>query len=637
MASPKLVEEGRRRHRAGDIAGALDCYRRFLRRQPRQADVLLLAAMAAAQLDELEEAEQLARRATRCRPDAKSFVTLGRVLMQAESWDEAVRVLRKAATDPQVGIDARFQAGQALLRLGHREQAEEQFALLVADAPAHAPAWNELGLLQMERNCPVDAAASFAASLKQRPNDTGTLSNLAAACLDSGRLADAEEALNRVLAEEPDHRGALSTLGVLCKDQGRLADARAAYEKLTNQSPPDAGAWSGLAAVLQAEGDMQAAEQAYEKALAIDPHHSGALAGRAEWLEWQGRYEEGLASLDDSEGDIPAPGIAVVRARLLRRLGRAGEGHALLKTALHDASGSVALRRQICFSIGDACDETGCYDEAFDFYRQANELSWSTYDAAAHAQMLQRQNSLVSGAGQGKLGEQMIFIIGMPRSGTTLVEQILSAHPETFAAGELSSLGRLALSAMETGQSVSPERAIEMGHHYLSELPDEARVASRVTDKMPLNFLYLGLMQAALPGARVIHCRRDPRDIALSCYFIDFIDPTLGFATRLDWLGDYINRYLEQMTLWRQSMTLPFLEVDYEALVEEPEYWCRRLVEFAGLEWDPACLSFHEQRRVAGTASHAQVRKPMYTSSVARWRRYESHLESLLRVLDTPD
>ena len=176
-----------------------------------------------------------------------------------------------------------------------------------------------------------------------------------------------------------------------------------------------------------------------------------------------------------------------------------------------------------------------------------------------------------------------------------------------------------------------------MGHHYLSELPDEARVASRVTDKMPLNFLYLGLMQAALPGARVIHCRRDPRDIALSCYFIDFIDPTLGFATRLDWLGDYINRYLAQMTLWRQSMTLPFLEVDYEALVEEPEYWCRRLVEFAGLEWDPACLSFHEQRRVAGTASHAQVRKPVYTSSVARWRRYESHLETLLRVLDTPD
>ena len=152
-----------------------------------------------------------------------------------------------------------------------------------------------------------------------------------------------------------------------------------------------------------------------------------------------------------------------------------------------------------------------------------------------------------------------------------------------------------------------------------------------------LNFLYLGLLQAALPGARVIHCRRDPRDVALSCYFIDFIDPTLGFSTRLDWLGDYINRYLAQMDLWGRSLTLPLLEIDYEALVEDPGQWCRRLVEFAGLDWDPACLNFHEQRRVAATASHAQVRKPMYTSSVGRWRHYESHLAPLLQVLDSVD
>ncbi|MGI9263403.1 MAG: sulfotransferase family protein, partial [Gammaproteobacteria bacterium] len=226
---------------------------------------------------------------------------------------------------------------------------------------------------------------------------------------------------------------------------------------------------------------------------------------------------------------------------------------------------------------------------------------------------------------------------GMPRSGTTLVEQILSAHPETYAAGELSSLGRLALAATAADPPVSPERAREIGNQYLSELPDEASPARRVTDKMPLNFLYLSLMQAALPGARVIHCRRDPRDVALSCYFIDFIDPTLGFSTRLDWLGDYINRYLDQMAMWRESLSLPLLEIDYESLVAEPEDGCRQLVDFAGLDWDPACLAFHQQERVAGTASHAQVRKPVYTSSVARWRRYESHLEPLMQVLKIPD
>jgi hypothetical protein len=231
-------------------------------------------------------------------------------------------------------------------------------------------------------------------------------------------------------------------------------------------------------------------------------------------------------------------------------------------------------------------------------------------------------------------GEQMIFIIGMPRSGTTLVEQILSAHPDVYAAGEMSILGRLALSAADEQGVVSANRASEMGKRYLSELPGGACSAFRTTDKMPLNFLYLGLMQAALPGARVIHCRRDSRDVALSCYFIDFIDPALGFSARLEWLGDYINSYVVQMDRWRKTLALPILEVDYEALVDDPEHWSRRLSDFAGLDWDPACLRFYDQNRVAATASHAQVRKPVYTSSVGRWRHYESHLTPLLQVLD---
>jgi hypothetical protein len=221
----------------------------------------------------------------------------------------------------------------------------------------------------------------------------------------------------------------------------------------------------------------------------------------------------------------------------------------------------------------------------------------------------------------------------MPRSGTSLVEQILSAHPDVYAAGELSNLGRLAVSAMDDGKTVSAERAAEMGRRYLSELPGEAAAAIRVTDKLPFNFFYLGLIQAALPGARVIHCRRDPRDVALSCYFTDFIDPTLAFSARLEWLGDYINRYLDQMDTWRDALALPLLEVDYEALVDDPEHWSRQLVDFAGLDWDPACLSFHDQSRVAATASHAQVRRPVYKSSVGRWKNYESHLTPLLQTL----
>lgn len=632
--APKLVEEGRQRHRAGDISGALDCYKRFLRRQPRNADVLLLAAMAAAQINETQQAEQFARRAARCRPDAKSFVTLGRVLIQQEAWDEAVGILQQAVADAHVGVDARFQLGQALACLGRTREAEKQFTELVGGTPGHAGAWNELGLLQMERDRPDEAAVSFSTSLRHRPTDAGTLANLGAAYLVTGRPTEAEDSVAAALSIEPDQHDALRTLGLLCKDHGRFAEARQAFGKLIKQSASDASAWSGLAAVLQAEGDMEAAEEAYERALAINPKHVAALAGRAEWLEWQGRYDDGLASLDDATSDLSGPGVAIVRARLLRRLGRADEGRTLLKSVLDDTSGNVVLRRRILFSLGDACDETGRYDEAFDYYTQGNMLSSVVYDSDAHSHMLKRQNSLASGPGRGVSGEQMIFIVGMPRSGTTLVEQILSAHPDVYAAGEMSILGRLAVSAMNEQGVLSTERAAEIGKRYLSGLPENACSAARTTDKMPLNFLYLGLMQAALPGARVIHCRRDPRDVALSCYFIDFIDPALGFTARLEWLGDYINRYLVQMDRWRKALTLPILEVDYEAMVDDPEYWSRRLVDFAGLNWDSACLRFHDQARVAATASHAQVRKPVYKSSVGRWRHYQSQLTPLLQALD---
>ena len=244
QAVPKLVNEGRQRHRAGDIAGALDCYKRFLRKKPQQVDVLLLAAMAAAQINETQQAEQLARKAARYRPDAKSFITLGRVLVQQESWDEAVGVLRKAVMDQQVGIDARFQLGQALARLGRTAEAEQQFTELLGDAPEHAPAWSELGLLQMGQDRPDEAVVSFGASLRHRRDDAGTLANLGAAYLVTGRPAEAEESVVAALSAEPGQPDALRTLGLLCKDQGRLSEATEAFEKLIQQSAADApGQW----------------------------------------------------------------------------------------------------------------------------------------------------------------------------------------------------------------------------------------------------------------------------------------------------------------------------------------------------------------------------------------------------------
>jgi hypothetical protein len=222
-----------------------------------------------------------------------------------------------------------------------------------------------------------------------------------------------------------------------------------------------------------------------------------------------------------------------------------------------------------------------------------------------------------------------LFVVGMPRSGTTLVEQILSAHPEVFPGGELPTLGVLAHQAAGLDHSPGARELADLGRRYLAALPAASRGRRRVTDKMPLNFRYLGLLQGILPGARIVHCRRDLRDVALSCFATDFIDPALGFATRIDWLADYLRFYEEVVTRWQDDLAVPVLELEYEALVRDPEPWIRRLVAFADLSWDEGCLSFHRQRRVATTASHAQVRQPIHTRSIGRWRHYRAHLGEL--------
>jgi tetratricopeptide (TPR) repeat protein len=450
--------------------------------------------------------------------------------------------------------------------------------------------------------------------------------NLAAALLDAGRMDRAESLFVAILADEPiDRRAGLGYVRLL-KEMGRLDEARDVASRLAADYRDDPDVLTARASVAQASGDMAAAERDFRRATSIDAAHVGARAGHAELMDWTGRYAEGLASLGLSPQDEPAP-ITLMRARLLGRLGRDEEALAALSGLEARGLGDVGLRRRLAFLEGELLERLGRYEEALACLVRGNGLNPVAWAPAP-------PESPVPPAPAGhEAGTGIVFVVGMPRSGTTLLEQMLAGHPQVTAGGERAELGMLARDPAVRKPDLTAAEADSLARRYLADPPCGGRV---FTDKMPMNYLHLPVAARLLPRARVLHCMRDARDVAVSCFSQDFIDPALGFARRWDWLASALADYRRRMARWTSSPGLPTHTVRYEALVENPQKAIGRVLNFLDLAPDPACLKHLATDRTAHTASHAQVRRPVYTSSVGRWRRFEPWLPPDIIALE-PD
>lgn len=300
----------------------------------------------------------------------------------------------------------------------------------------------------------------------------------------------------------------------------------------------------------------------------------------------------------------------------------------------------------LAFALGKAYDDIGEYDKAFAELAEANGISRSlvAYDEAAELAEFDRLEArfnpafLASRAGAGLASEVPIFIVGFPRSGTTLTEQILASHPAVHGAGELHILPDIIASGGGIAKDGTPEsdmgRLHEFGALYLERLARIAPDSARITDKNPGNGPLLGYIHLALPGARIVYVTRDPRDACLSCFMQRFAGNSSSFAYDLGEVGRRYRHYSKIMAHWRR--TLPegsILQICYEDLVANLEPTVRRLLDHCGLPWDERCLNFHEAGRSVRTASATQVRQSLYASSLARWRRYEKHLGPLIAAL----
>jgi tetratricopeptide (TPR) repeat protein len=596
---------------------AIAQFEEALAAQPQSPELHSNVGNALSALGRHEEAVAAYRAALAIRADfaeahnnlGTALAALGRVGQAEAHYTQAI-ALKPDYADPLRNLGKSLLGRRRpQLALPHLARALE----LKADADAHNDLGNAFAMLERHR----EAIAQYEQALVKSPGFAAAHNNLGNALTTIGRHEEAVVHLRRAIALAPDYPEALSNLGNALLSLHRVEEAVPCLERALTLRPTMAQAHNGLGSAMQALGRLDEARQAFEQAVALAPEN----AAYYHQLGTVKRYSP-------------------------------GDPHLLAMQAL--ARDMEALppseRISLHFALGKAFADLGEHERAFRHYVEGNALHRAgiTYDETLTLTGFDRLKQVFTAelirarAGGGDPSDLPVFIVGMPRSGTTLVEQILASHPQVFAGGELRDLGRLVGSIRRRdGARGFPEMVPHMsdaqlrafGSAYVDAVRQSAPPCARITDKMPGNFYFAGLLRLALPNARIVHVRRDPVDTCLSLFMHLFVGE-LTWTDDLGEIGRYYRAYASLMEHWRA--VLPpgaMLEVQYEDLVADLESQARRLVAYCGLAWDERCLSFYEAKRPVWTASLAQVRQPIYRSAIGRSRPYLPMLGPLLEAL----
>jgi tetratricopeptide (TPR) repeat protein len=498
-----------------------------------------------------------------------------------------------------------FHRGNKFLAQGAYAEAAALYEEAVELDPSHAEALNNMGSSLSHLGRYEEAEQCFRQSIAVKPYYSFPHGNLGNLLRMKGELVGAETSLRHALKLKPNYTDARINLGLTLTFLGRLRDARACFAKALKTAPRNVHALHGMGQIAALEGRFEEADTAFRRIIELDPKMPRAWAGLAGTRK--------MTNADDvwfkSAEEIATSGI--------------------------DALEEANLR----FAMGKFCDDVNDFPRAFQNFKRGNELLKSTaedYDPKARAHYIGEliriysRQAISTVEGTGSSSAKPVFVVGMPRSGTSLAEQIIASHPAAYGAGELQFWSRLIFEKASITQGVlsEPVRA-KVAEEYLGILEGLSTNASRVVDKSPENSNFLGIIYSVFPNARVIYMQRDPIDTCLSCYFQQFLT-SLNFTFDLSDLAHYYREHLRIMAHWRAVLPPGFiLDVPYEELVVDQETWSRKMLEFIGLEWDSQCLEFHTNKRQVVTASAWQVRQKIYKSSVGRWRNYEKFIGPL--------
>ena len=483
---------------------------------------------------------------------------------------------------------------------------------------------------------------------------SAALTDEAARCWRQGELTRAEALAKQALSRDAKDVNAWQVLGLIDKQRGWFDQAAQHFERCVRLRGDDPMSHCRLASVRMLQGRFPDAIAGYDRALLIDADHLTAIRGKAEVLERGGDLDGAYEVLAPAaERHAKHAETALLFALLKVKRGQPEQAIALLEPFVSREDVQAVTRRQMSFVAGRACDRLERFDDAFANYEKANALAARPFDLRAKIRRTDRMLAFFAPQRLATLpraeepSERPVFIVGMPRSGSTLVEQIIDAHRQAYGAGELTAFNEVvAAIAGPHGEAGAYPEAIEslgaaalrrLARRYVNRVARLRRDAARVADKNLLNYNHLGLIALLYPNARVIHCRRDPLDVGISCFINDLSPVGFPWSGNLRNIGLYYRQYERLMSHWRRVLDLAMLELRYEEVVDDPEPAIRRIIAFCGLPWDEACLRFHQSGRAVTTLSYDQVRQPVYRTAVKRHERYAGHLGPLREALGSAE
>ncbi|RWA62937.1 tetratricopeptide repeat-containing sulfotransferase family protein [Mesorhizobium sp.] len=540
-----------------------------------------------------------------------------------------------------------MQRALQLHQAGRRQEAESLYRQVLGQQPNHAAALHFLGLLLHQTGRSEEGLDLIEQSVSLQPRNADFLNNMGTVMRDLGRVAAAVDFFRGAVDVRPDQLAARDNLGSSLKQLGQFEGAEEVYRGTIGRNPFHVRARIGLAETLQEAGRLDEAIALFRESLSIRPKDAELLYGLGVAMMEKGDLTEAADLARQAVAIAPAMAKAwLLLTQVKRQTDRDAELAGMVAEHAKAPQDSLA-RMQLSFGLGKANDDLKDYGRAFDYFAEGNAIRRKgiDYDPVKTRDEFEAMKAVFDKAFFEKhkpsdnSDDTPIFVVGMPRSGTTLVEQIIASHPQVFGAGELSILktavGKQFPMSMPGGfpwgiADVSDKAFAEAGQAYLDMLHTRYPGFRHVTDKMPGNFLLVGFLHMMLPKAKIVHCARDAAATCLSIFKVHFRGDSHRYGYDLGELADFHNLYTDIMAHWHKVLPGVVHDVRYEDFVADQEGQTRALMAHLGLPWDDKVLSFHETDRPVRTASAAQVRQPMYQGSVDLWKRYGDRLKPLL-------